>query len=499
MLGDNHILNLFKEAVEEFPDKTAIIEKKHSISFSELLIGGKKRAQTLLDQGIAEGDCIIIYIPMSIALYETIIAILWIGAIPVFIDNWSNRERIEHCTSQIMYKGVIAGKSLQLLRPFYSSLRSLKYWIRNDRAPHETQRECTKPIGDEALITFTTGSTGAPKGAIRSHAFLYEQFKQLSKVIPANPKSVTLVSLPIVLLMNLGSGTTSIIPRISTPSVKTGDIQKIIKQIKLHRVDRIIASPALLLQIAKSGKLESIQEIYTGGGPVFPIDSLHLIKGFPNAAQRVIFGSTEAEPVSFTDIATVSVNSKKAVFVGNPVDSIQLKIIDIDRIAKSEMSEDEFGLVTLKSNTVGDIVVSGPQVLSIYTDQDYSKKNKIRVGNILWHILGDAGYIDDNGALNLLGRTDHRIRVGSDQFIYPFEVKITTDRMPDILDSAPFDRGNGFEIAIVKKKGVSKSEVEKHIAKAFPSIVKIHIVSKIPKDARHETKVDVTALLKLLS
>ena len=67
------------------------------------------------------------------------------------------------------------------------------------------------------------------------------------------------------------------------------------------------------------------------------------------------------------------------------------------------------------------------------------------------------------------------------------------------MDSAPFDRGNGFEIAIVKKKGVSKSEVAKHIAKAFPCIAKIHIVSKIPKDARHETKVDVTALLKQLS
>ena len=71
--------------------------------------------------------------------------------------------------------------------------------------------------------------------------------------------------------------------------------------------------------------------------------------------------------------------------------------------------------------------------------------------------------------------------------------------MLNILDSAPYHRGNGFEIAIVIKKGVSKGEIEKHISMAFLSIAKIHIVSKIPKDARHEIKVNFTALLQHLS
>ncbi|NJM17110.1 MAG: hypothetical protein HC896_18550 [Bacteroidales bacterium] len=62
-----------------------------------------------------------------------------------------------------------------------------------------------------ALITFTTGSTGTPKAADRSHAFLKEQFNALLDEIKPSANDVDMPVLPIVLFVNLGVGCTSVI------------------------------------------------------------------------------------------------------------------------------------------------------------------------------------------------------------------------------------------------------------------------------------------------
>ena len=63
-----------------------------------------------------------------------------------------------------------------------------------------------------ALVTFTSGSTGAPKAAVRTHGFLLEQHRVLAESLRLTPDDLDLTTLPIFVLANLGSGVCSLIP-----------------------------------------------------------------------------------------------------------------------------------------------------------------------------------------------------------------------------------------------------------------------------------------------
>ena len=86
--------------------------------------------------------------------------------------------------------------------------------------------------GTPALITFTTGSTGTPKAALRSHVFLNEQFKALLHEIQPKPTDIDMPILPIVLFVNLGVGCTSIIADYKQTKPNNLDPKKIINQLQ---------------------------------------------------------------------------------------------------------------------------------------------------------------------------------------------------------------------------------------------------------------------------
>src|SRR5690606_12873404 len=107
----------------------------------------------------------------------------------------------------------------------------------------------TAPM-DTALITFTTGSTGVPKAALRTHGFLYEQFKALETEIGAKPTDVDMSVLPIILLINLAVGSTSVIADFNPTKPTRMQPRKIVNQLRTHQVTRLVASPYFVKRLA---------------------------------------------------------------------------------------------------------------------------------------------------------------------------------------------------------------------------------------------------------
>src|SRR5262249_60888750 len=130
------------------------------------------------ERGVAAGDCVLLFVPMSIDLYVALLAVLHCGAVAVFVDAWAGRARLDAAIAAARPRAFIGIPKAHLLRLaspalgavpiallYHRSWFPLERWMRADRAQAAAALESASP----ALVTFTTGSTGRPKAAARSH------------------------------------------------------------------------------------------------------------------------------------------------------------------------------------------------------------------------------------------------------------------------------------------------------------------------------------------
>ena len=77
------------EIAARAPDRVAIIHRGHSVTYAELARRVQARATSLKRHGIGSGDRILVFVPMSIPLYEILLAVFSVGAAAVFMDAWA--------------------------------------------------------------------------------------------------------------------------------------------------------------------------------------------------------------------------------------------------------------------------------------------------------------------------------------------------------------------------------------------------------------------------
>ncbi|MGH9552762.1 MAG: AMP-binding protein, partial [Terriglobales bacterium] len=306
-------------------DVKAIIEpfgltRFRCVTFAELEQHTNSLAALLLRRGLKQGDAVLILHPMSIELYEFLIALFKIGAVALFIDPTFGSKYIKRAFELCRPVGSFTGGKAALLTvvepelraiplrfsPALLSLSRLLGDLSDDTAFNTVDLSPDAP----ALITFTSGSTGKPKAIVRSHGFLQHQLDVLKDTLQLHPGQVDLTSLPIFLLGNIASGVTSVIPDTNQRRPSQVNGSRIMRQIERHNVTRICAPPALLKRLCQAAsradrKVLSLRQIYTGGGPVFPDLLLDLQQIAPASSIHILYGSTEAEPIasiSFSDI-----------------------------------------------------------------------------------------------------------------------------------------------------------------------------------------------------
>lgn len=172
-----NIVNLFFKAAEKYPDRAAIVYRDKQILFSEFALQVKETGNFFRKKGITKGDRVLVFVPMCPDLYRIVIALFEIGATVVFLDEWVNKWRMEECCKVADCSAFIGVFKARLLRLFSSELRKipLSLGVNNKHVSGNYPSVETDPT-DTALITFTTGSTGVPKAAKRTHGFLSEQF-----------------------------------------------------------------------------------------------------------------------------------------------------------------------------------------------------------------------------------------------------------------------------------------------------------------------------------
>ncbi len=520
-----NIAEVLKTQSERSPDAMALIEsrggKDRQYSFAELDKASARAATLLSQQGLKKGDAVLVFLPVSINLYIALIAIFRLGLVAMFLDPSAGRAHIKQCCRLHTPKGFIGTDRSHLLRLISPALRRIPYkfsvghyvpgatnWRAVDRA---SVLESIVPCGGDvpALITFTSGSTGQPKGAVRTHGFLLAQHQALQKSLALKSGQLDLSTLPIFVLANLASGVTSLIPDTDLRRPAEIDADQVYRQISRFKPERTAGSPAfyecLITYCQRKGcLLSSFDQIYTGGAPVFPRTMEELQKLNPTGEIIAVYGSTEAEPIAhiaYSEISTEDTQAMmqgKGLLTGCPVSHISLKIIKMQwGKPLGVLTPGAFEKETMAAGETGEIVVSGDHVLKGYLNGVGDEETKFDVGEQRWHRTGDAGYLDSQGRLWLMGRCAARIH-DDKGCLYPFAVESAAMHCPGVFRAALVQHKNKRLLLLQETaRGDCDLESLAHVLR-WAQLDSVRVLDVIPMDKRHNAKVDYPALREKL-
>ena len=494
-------MNLANNLVQNYkkiPNKICIIQNNDIVTYKELYNRVSRFADLLKNKGIKQGSNVLVLVPMSIELYVTLLAIWSIGATACFMDagfikNGMKKNKFEEINS------VIGITQYLIYSKLNKNLKEVELKINvNEIKKLEDDRELEIREVDEnypAILTYTSGTTGTSKIAARSHKFLSIQGNILKECLNYEENDIELSSIPIFTLSNIDIGITTCIADAKFSNLGNSNAKKLINQIVKEKINRLMAAPGLLNLITrycikKFIKIENITKIFTGGGAIFLDFIDDLKKVFPNAKIVTLYGSTEAEPIAELDIENMTeedikrIKNGSGILAGNIIGVEECQIIKTGIQEIGDLSKNEFD--ELITNDVGEIVVSGKNVLKSYVNGIGDKENKFSVDGKKYHRTGDLGYIDEENNLWLRGRIKEPF----------FNIEAALHAYFKIGKTAVFKNDDKIILVLERSNLISEKDIKQAIL--FEKIDEIKYVKKIPVDKRHSTKVDYKELRKIL-
>jgi acyl-CoA synthetase (AMP-forming)/AMP-acid ligase II len=510
-----NIADVLRDRARDRPAAPAIIDTFHGerrvTSFADLERLADRGASSLLRAGIKPGDSILLFQPMSVELYAALIAVFRAGGVAMFLDPSAGLSHITRCSEMNPPAALIASPKAHLLRFVSAAIRRIprKFSIGMPLPgaaafPGAEGDSLPQVTSEAALITFTSGSTGLPKAAVRTHDFLMTQHRVLEETLGLAEGAIDMATLPIFVLANLASGVTSVIP--SGDLRRPGEVDgvAIANQIAREQAGSIAASPAFLERVvlsceASGRRLDSLGKIFVGGAPVFPPLLNRLRAVSPNARITSVYGSTEAEPICelcAEDISAedlVLMRDGRGLLAGRPVSNIVLRIMN-EQWGRpvGPHTASSFAADCSPQGTPGEVVVCGPHVLAGYLAGRGDEETKFRVDGSVWHRTGDCGYLDGRGRLWMLGRA--AARIADDRgVLYPFSVECALSFESRVRRSAIVSV-EGKRILFVEWRDGGEDERAIRDLTAWASVDAIHSCRAIPVDKRHNAKVDYVAL-----
>lgn len=471
--------------------------------------------------GWIRGDRVVVMIPLSIDLYAFVLALMASGMTPVLIDAGMGVRKVLQAIDTAKPRAIVSVGAL------------LKYrWVLPPLWPlQKYARDCSgfglRPLGtllatpdpsfspvdceddEAALITFTSGTTGRPKGADRTHRLLTEQHLALDANFPSEPGEVDLPCFPVVALHDLACGNTAALPPVDLRQPADVNPKAVIAYARKIGATTLSGAPAYVSRIADElcesrQTLPSIRAVYVGGAPVSRKLASRVSEAFPDADCQIIYGSTEAEPIAHVSMDEATKAVGDGHIVGPAVEQVNLVLATLARgpIELGPNGLDEF---RCPQGELGEVLVAGRHVVRRYVDdQVATAANKIFASDgTVWHRTGDLGRLDEHGRLWLTGRVDDAIQ-SRGRTLQPFPIEEQINALDGVVRSALVEHSgsDGGEVAIQTSPGSRKAAVVKRVEGLLTDLelgqLPVRTVKLIPVDRRHNSKIDRPALRKLL-
>jgi long-chain acyl-CoA synthetase len=307
-----------------------------------------------------------------------------------------------------------------------------------------------------ALLQYTGGTTGLPKGAMLSHRNLSANTQQILAVLQQTEDTQhTFISiLPFFhvygLIAALVCPTALAATVLPLPRYTPHDV---LTAIKRHRPTVFPGVPSVYISLMQqknlaSYDLKSIKLCVSGSAPL-PVEHFRHFQELTGARIVEGYGLTEASPLTHAN--PLYSGRQKAGSIGLPIPSTDARIVDM-----------ELGFVPLPPGKVGELVIRGPQVMKGYWKRPDETANAIRNG---WLYTGDIAMMDEEGYFYIVDRKKDMVIVAGYN-VYPREIDEVLLEHPKILEAAAVgvadaNRGECLKTYVVLKPGetMTKSEV----------------------------------------
>ena len=228
-----------------------------------------------------------------------------------------------------------------------------------------------------ALVSFTSGTTGNPKGVLRTHSVLVATQRMLTDALELREGETHLSALLFVVLASLGAGATSVLADGDPTRPAHFDPARLAAQIHAHRVGVIVASPTIADRLAAHATATSAFDPCSASISAARRCSRRCSTagGSPRLGARIIvlYGATEAEPIASLPADDYGSEERQAtregagVLVGPPLQGVDLRIIaDRHGTAVGPCTDAEFEALSLALGVEGEIVVAGTHVAPGY-------------------------------------------------------------------------------------------------------------------------------------
>lgn len=333
---------------------------------------------------------------------------------------------------------------------------------------------------DTAVILYTSGTTGQPKGAELTHSNIYSNMTASRSMLGYTHQDVALVSLPLfhsfgqTVLMNamlMAGGKLVLMPRF--------DAGQALELMEQEGVTVFGGVPTMYWAMLHAKQdLHCKLRVAVSGGSSLPLE---VLRGFEERFGVAIlegYGLSETSPVaSFNDY----LSPRKPGTVGRPIWGVQMRVVDSD---DNEVPQGE----------LGELLVRGPNVMKGYYGRPEQTAQALRGG---WFHTGDIGRIDEDGYFSIVDRSkDMIIRGGFN--VYPREIEEVLMTHPDVSLAAivgvPHNEyGEEVKAFVVKKEGAALTEPE------LVSWAKEHMAAyKYPREVEFRNALPMNATGKIL-
>jgi acyl-CoA synthetase (AMP-forming)/AMP-acid ligase II len=467
--GPLNVTARLTRVAQAMPDAIAVVEplgydrdgkrRYRHLTFRELEDDSSRIAGGLRALGVTPGTRLALLVRPGIDFLSLVVALLKAGAVVVLIDPGMGRRNLIRCLAEAEPDGFVAISLVHavraLLKRRFPKARMLvtvgRRWFWGGvtldqlrKTPLDGSPSASTQADDPAAIIFTTGSTGPPKGVLYTHANLDAQIEEIQSHYQIRPGEIDLPCFPIFGLFNCAMGVTAVIPDMDPSHPARVDPAKIVEAVGDWNVTQAFASPAVLARVgpycrARGLRLASVRRVLSAGAPVQAAvlaamkDCIH-----PEGDIYTPYGATEALPVA--SIAASEVLAETAartrqgagVCVGRKFARIAWKVIRIVDGPVPTLAEAE----ELPAGEIGELIVQGPVVTRQYvTRREANALGKIADGREVWHRMGDAGYLDEQGRFWFCGRVAHRVVTAAGP-MYTIPCEAIFNQHPEVRRSA---------------------------------------------------------------
>lgn len=498
-----NVAELFRRNAERSPHRLAIVWQaagvEQELRYGELAGLVARYAHGLRAEGVGPGARVLLLAPPSPDLYALALALLANGSTLVLVDGRMARRRVLQALGEAQPTTVIAAPAVLRWWPLVGALRRARRFTLGGRVigarPVESLAEEerwaieTIDTGDApAIVSFTSGNTGRAKRVVRAHAVLLAQHRALFNAFPIDATDVNLAGFPLAVLHNLCCGSTSVIAHDLSRAPSKQDALSMLAAIRARKVTSVSGSPACIASLAAAAletpeRGRGVRRVVVGGGPVSRRLCEEVLRAFPEADAEIVYGATEAEPIATAAMVEACVALGAGYLVGRPVAGCDVAVV------APEASLPGAGAVRLSIGATGEIVVRGAHVASA----DPSG----------WHRTGDLGRVDERGRLWLVGRVGASVAHG-DKVLYPFAVEANALSERGVATAALVShrRAPNGELVVTLAPGADANATVAALRLRLDdeglTALPLRIVSHIPMDARHGSKVARTELARRL-